>query len=171
MWATWPNLRESLTSAIQRAMSIPHPWRNWRGSYDAACVDLKAFDDKFYRDLSDAELEPVLNTLKTLRRRKVHLEIVNLLIPQLNDAPDQLSRMCTWIKNELGPLTPLHFSRFYPLYKMLNHYPTPVSTLERARDIARKAGLQYVYIGNVPGNDGENTYCHHCQKLIIARGL
>ena len=77
--------------------------------------------------------------------------------------------MCAWIKDELGPLTPLHFSRFYPLYKMLNHYPTPVSTLERARDLARKAGLQYVYIGNLPGHEAENTYCHHCHKLIIAR--
>jgi len=117
----------------------------------------------------DAELEPVLNTLKTLRRHQVHVEIVNLVIPGLNDAPDQLSRMCAWIKDELGPLTPLHFSRFYPLYKMLNHYPTPVSTLERARDIALKAGLQYVYIGNLPGHEAENTFCHHCHKLIIAR--
>ena len=77
--------------------------------------------------------------------------------------------MCAWIKDELGPLTPLHFSRFYPLYKMLNHYPTPVSTLERARDLALKAGLQYVYIGNLPGHEAENTFCHHCHKLIIAR--
>ena len=145
------------------------PMEELAGLLDAACIDLKAFDGKFYRDLSDAELEPVLNTLKTLRRRKVHVEIVNLVIPQLNDAPDQLTRMCAWIKDELGPLTPLHFSRFYPLYKMLNHYPTPVSTLERARDIARKAGLQYVYIGNLPGHEAENTYCHHCHKLIIAR--
>jgi pyruvate formate lyase activating enzyme len=147
----------------------PRPLEELTGLMDGACIDLKSFDDKFYRDLSDATLQPVLNTLKTLVRHKVHVEIVNLVIPQLNDSPDQLSRMCAWIRDELGPLTPLHFSRFYPLYKMLNHYPTPVSTLERARDLARKAGLQYVYIGNVPGHEAENTYCHHCHKLIIAR--
>jgi pyruvate formate lyase activating enzyme len=145
------------------------PLEELAGLLDGACIDLKAFDGKFYRELVDAELEPVLNTLKTLRRHKVHVEIVNLVIPQLNDAPDKLTRMCAWINDELGPLTPLHFSRFYPLYKMLNHYPTPVSTLERARDLARKAGLQYVYIGNLPGHEAENTFCHHCHKMIIAR--
>ncbi len=147
----------------------PQPLEELAGLLDAACIDLKAFDDKFYRDVVGGALEPVLNTLKTLRRHKVHLEIVNLIIPQFNDAPDQLSRMCAWIKDELGPLTPLHFSRFYPLYKMLNHYPTPVSTLERARDLALKAGLKYVYLGNIPGNPAESTYCHGCGKRIIER--
>jgi pyruvate formate lyase activating enzyme len=147
----------------------PEPLEELASLLDAACIDLKAFDSKFYRDLVDAELEPVLGTLKTLRRHKVHMEIVTLIIPQFNDQPENLTRMCTWIKDELGPLTPLHFSRFYPLYKMLNHYPTPVSTLERARDLALKAGLQYVYIGNLPGHEAENTYCHNCHKLLIAR--
>jgi pyruvate formate lyase activating enzyme len=97
------------------------------------------------------------------------VEIVNLVIPQFNDQPETISRMCTWIRDELGPLTPLHFSRFYPLYKMLNHYPTPVSTLDHARNLALQAGLHYVYIGNLPGHDAENTYCHHCHQLLIAR--
>jgi pyruvate formate lyase activating enzyme len=145
------------------------PLEELTGLLDGACIDLKAFDNKFYQELVDGELQPVLNTLKTLRRRKVHLEIVNLVIPQFNDRPEEISRMCAWIRDELGPLTVLHFSRFYPLYKMLNHYPTPVSTLERARDLALKAGLNYVYLGNLPGNKGENTYCHQCHKLIIAR--
>ena len=147
----------------------PEPLEQLVPLLDAACIDLKAFDDKFYRDLSDGELQPVLATLKTLRRHKVHVEIVNLVIPQFNDQPETISRMCAWIKEELGPLTPLHFSRFYPLYKMLNHYPTPVSTLEQARQMALNAGLSYVYIGNLPGNPAENTYCHHCHKLLIAR--
>jgi pyruvate formate lyase activating enzyme len=147
----------------------PQPLEELGGLLDAACIDLKAFDDKFYRDLVDGELQPVLNTLKTLRRHKVHLEIVNLLIPQFNDQPEKITAMCAWIKDELGPLTPLHFSRFYPLYKMLNHYPTPVSSLERARDLAMQAGLKYVYIGNLPAHAAENTYCHHCGKMIIAR--
>jgi pyruvate formate lyase activating enzyme len=147
----------------------PQPLEELAGLLDAACIDLKAFDDKFYRDLSDAQLEPVLNTLKTLRRRKVHLEIVNLVIPQFNDQPEMITRMCAWIRDELGPLTPLHFSRFYPLYKMLNHYPTPVSTLERARELALQAGLKYVYLGNIPGNPAESTFCHGCGKLLIQR--
>ena len=136
---------------------------------DAACVDLKAFEAKFYRELVGAELEPVLNALKIMRRRGVHLELVNLVIPQMNDQADSLTRMCAWIRDELGPLTPLHFSRFYPLYKMLNHSPTPVSTLEKAREIAHKAGLKYVYSGNLPGHQAESTFCHHCGKLVIAR--
>ncbi|MFZ5449587.1 MAG: AmmeMemoRadiSam system radical SAM enzyme [Thermodesulfobacteriota bacterium] len=147
----------------------PEPLQELAPLLDAACIDLKAFDAKFYHDLVDAELEPVLNTLKTLRRHQVHVEIVNLVIPQINDQPEKLTQMCAWIKDELGPLTPVHFSRFYPLYKMLNHYPTPVSVLSRARDLAQKAGLKYVYLGNIPGNPAENTYCHHCGKLLIAR--
>jgi pyruvate formate lyase activating enzyme len=139
------------------------------GFLDAACVDLKFFEPDFYRELVGAELEPVLNTLKTLKRRGVHLELVNLVIPEKNDQPESLTRMCAWIRDELGPLTPLHFSRFYPLYKMLQHFPTPVSTLEKARDLALKAGLKYVYIGNVPGNPAESTNCHGCGKLIIPR--
>jgi pyruvate formate lyase activating enzyme len=136
---------------------------------DAACIDLKSFDPQFYRDLVGGELAPVLRTLKTLRQKGVHLEIVNLLIPKFNDQPETLAKMCAWIRDELGPLTPLHFSRFYPLYKMLNHYPTPVSSLEQAREIALKAGLKYVYLGNIPGNKAESTFCHHCGKLVIAR--
>jgi len=136
---------------------------------DAACIDLKSFDPKFYRDMVDGELQPVLDTLKTLRRQRVHVEIVNLIIPLYNDQPENLKAMCQWIRDELGPLTPLHFSRFYPLHKMKNHFPTPVSTLEQARQIAQKAGLKYVYIGNLPGHEAENTYCHGCGKLVIPR--
>lgn len=147
----------------------PEPLEKLADVLDAACIDLKAFDNKFYQDLVDGELEPVLNTLKTLRRRGVHLEIVNLIIPQHNDRKESLTAMCRWIKENLGPLTPLHFSRFYPLHKMQNHYPTPVSTLELARDLALKEGLKYVYIGNLPGHVAESTFCHHCGKLVISR--
>ena len=136
---------------------------------DAACIDLKSFDPQFYRDLVGGELAPVLRTLQTLRKQGVHLEIVNLVIPTHNDQPQIIGKMCAWIRDELGPLTPLHFSRFYPLYKMQSLYPTPVSTLEQAREIALKAGLKYVYLGNIPGNPAENTFCHHCGKEIIAR--
>ncbi len=147
----------------------PAPLKELAGVLDAACIDLKSFEGKFYRDLVGGELAPVLETLKTLRREQVHLEIVNLVIPQFNDQPETVSSMCAWIKDELGPLTPLHFSRFYPLYKMLNHFPTPVSTLERCRELALKAGLKYVYLGNIPGHLAENTFCHGCGNLLIAR--
>jgi pyruvate formate lyase activating enzyme len=145
------------------------PLENLLEVLDAACIDLKSFEAKFYEDLTGAQLQPVLRTLKILTRRRVHLEIVNLVIPQFNDQAETLTRMCHWIKDELGPLTPLHFSRFYPLYKMQNHYPTPVSTLERARELALKAGLKYVYIGNLPGHQAESTSCHGCGRLIIGR--
>ncbi|AEB09834.1 AmmeMemoRadiSam system radical SAM enzyme [Desulfobacca acetoxidans] len=135
----------------------------------AACVDLKGFTEEFYQKLVGASLAPVLEALKIFRQKGVHLEIVNLIIPQFNDNPKDLEKMCLWIRDELGPLTPLHFSRFYPLFKMKQHYPTPVSTLEKAREIALKTGLKYVYLGNLPQNPAENTYCHHCGQLIISR--
>jgi len=147
----------------------PKPLEALCAVIQAACVDLKAFTEDFYHDLVGATLAPVLEALKLMRRRGVHLEIVNLVIPQYNDQPADITRMCTWIKEELGELTPLHFSRFYPLYKMKNHYPTPVATLEQARQLALAAGLKYVYIGNVREHPAENTHCHSCGQVIIGR--
>jgi len=147
----------------------PEPLEKLADVLDAACIDLKAFTDQFYRDLTGGQLKPVLGTLKTLRRRGVHLELVNLIVPQHNDRPEDIAAMCAWIKDNLGPLTPLHFSRFYPMHKMQSLHPTPVSTLEKARDLARQAGLKYVYIGNLPGHEAESTYCHSCNELIISR--
>jgi pyruvate formate lyase activating enzyme len=158
-----------LNTCHSAAYILPEPLEQLAAVLDAAVIDLKSFDSQFYRDLVGGELAPVLKALKILRRRGVWLEIVNLLIPQFNDQPESLTRMCNWIKDELGPLTPLHFSRFYPLYKMQNHYPTPVSSLEQARELALKAGLKYVYIGNLPGHQAASTHCHHCGKLVIER--
>ncbi len=147
----------------------PEPLEKLAEVLDAACIDLKAFDPKFYKELADGTLSPVLNTLKTLRQKGVHLEIVNLVIAQFNDKPGTISDMCAWIRDELGELTPLHFSRFYPLYKMQNHFPTPIATLEKARELALQAGLKYIYLGNIPGNPAESTFCHGCGKLLIER--
>jgi pyruvate formate lyase activating enzyme len=97
------------------------------------------------------------------------VEIVNLIIPQHNDRPEDITAMCGWITDHLGPHTPLHFSRFYPMHKLLNLPPTPVSALEKARDLAHQAGLKYVYIGNLPGHEAESTYCHSCGKSVISR--
>jgi len=147
----------------------PEPLEELCQHLQAACVDLKGFTEEFYRKFTGASLAPVLEALKIFKQRGVHLELVNLVIPQCNDDPRDLEKMCAWIRDELGPLTPLHFSRFYPLYKMKQHFPTPVSILEKARELALKTGLKYVYIGNVPSNPAESTYCHHCGRLIIAR--
>jgi pyruvate formate lyase activating enzyme len=147
----------------------PEPLRNLCKLMDAANIDLKGFSDAFYREVCSGELTPVLETLKTLKQEKVHLEITHLMIPTKNDDMPVLKEMCLWIKRELGAETPIHFSRFYPLYKLKSLPPTPVSTLERARAVALSAGLEYVYIGNVPGHEGENTFCPKCKKMIIQR--
>jgi pyruvate formate lyase activating enzyme len=147
----------------------PVPLRNLCKVLDAADIDLKGFTENYYRELCGGELTPVLDTLKTLKQEKVHLEITNLIIPTKNDEMSVIREMCLWIKKELGPDTPIHFSRFYPLYKLRTLPPTPVSTLEKAREVALSAGLEYVYIGNVPGHAGESTFCPKCKKMVIQR--
>jgi len=136
---------------------------------DAANIDLKGFSDDYYQKLSEATLEPVLNTLEILKKEGVHLEITNLVLPGFNDDPEIIIKMCLWIKENLGTDVPLHFSRFFPMYQLLSLNPTPVASLERARKIALDCGLKYVYIGNVAGHPAENTYCPRCGKLLIER--
>jgi pyruvate formate lyase activating enzyme len=132
-------------------------------------IDLKAFTEQFYEDMCNAKLHPVLDTLKLLSRKEMWCEIVVLIIPTLNDGHDEITRMCKWVYNELGPDVPIHFSRFYPTYKVKNLPPTPLSTITRAREIARREGLNYAYVGNVPGHEGESTYCPGCGKALIRR--
>jgi pyruvate formate lyase activating enzyme len=136
---------------------------------DGACIDLKGFTEEYYRTLTEGRLQPVLDALKTLKAEGVHVEIVNLVVPTKNDSMEEIRQMCLWIREELGSDTPLHFSRFYPMYKLKNLPPTPVQALEEARKLAISVGLHYVYIGNVPGHEGENTYCPTCKKLLIQR--
>jgi pyruvate formate lyase activating enzyme len=136
---------------------------------DAVKVDLKAFRQKFYTELVAGELQPVLDTLVLLKQKKMWFEIVYLVIPTKNDDPQELKDMCQWIAKDLGPDVPLHFSRFYPQYRLKNISPTPAATLNRAREIALSEGLHYVYIGNVPGHEAESTYCPKCHKLVIKR--
>jgi len=145
------------------------PLKNLCKVLDAANIDLKGFTENFYRELCGGELNPVLETLKTLKQEKVHVEITNLVIPTKNDEMSAMKEMCLWIKKELGADTPIHFSRFYPLYKLKTLPPTPVSTLDKARAAALSAGLEYVYVGNIPGHEGENTFCPKCKKMIIQR--
>ncbi|MCI1785738.1 MAG: AmmeMemoRadiSam system radical SAM enzyme [Bacteroidales bacterium] len=136
---------------------------------DAANIDLKSFDDDIYKKISGGSLRPVLDTLITLKERGVWLEITNLVIPSVNDDMEMIRGMCKWLSNNGFSDTPLHFSRFFPCYKMENLPPTPQYTLEKARDIACKEGMEFVYIGNVPGKNGENTYCPQCGKLLVER--
>jgi pyruvate formate lyase activating enzyme len=136
---------------------------------DAANIDLKGFTEDFYHRWCEGTLAPVLETLRTLRREGVHLEITNLVIPTLNDEEDGIRKMCAWISRELGSDVPLHFSRFYPLYRLRHLPPTPVTTLERARSVAMEEGLEYVYIGNVPGHAAADTYCPSCGRTLIRR--
>ncbi len=136
---------------------------------DGASINLKSFSDRIYQCLNGGRLQPVLNTFKTLKEQGVWFEMINLVIPTYTDDPDMLKRMCGWILKELGPDYPLHFLRFFPRYRLQRLTATPVSTLERFRQIAMSEGIKYVYIGNVPGHPATNTYCHNCKRLLIKR--
>jgi len=136
---------------------------------DGANINLKSFDNGIYKSLNGGTLEPVLNTFKTLHEEDVWFEMTTLVVPTYIDDKDMIKRMCAWILRELGPDYPLHFIRFFPRYKLDRLPPTPIETLEGFRDIAIKEGIHYVYIGNVPGHEGENSYCHNCKKLLIER--
>ncbi|NOR25633.1 MAG: AmmeMemoRadiSam system radical SAM enzyme [Desulforhopalus sp.] len=132
-------------------------------------VDLKGFTADYYKDVSFASMTPVLNTLKLIKQEGKWLEIVNLLVPTLNDDMKLIHEMCVWIRENLGPEVPVHFSRFFPAYKMKHLPPTPVKTLEKARKTAIAEGIKFVYIGNVPGHKYNSTFCPECGKKIISR--
>ncbi|MGB9720173.1 MAG: AmmeMemoRadiSam system radical SAM enzyme [bacterium] len=136
---------------------------------DGANVDLKGFSEDFYKDITGGTLQPVLDTLKTLKKNGVWLEITNLIIPYKNDDEKMIKKMCEWIRDELGRDVPVHFSRFYPQYKLLNLPPTPLEKLQKAAQIAKKTGLLYIYVGNVPGIKEESTHCPKCKKVLIER--
>jgi len=134
----------------------------------AANVDLKSFRDEFYKKQCGARLDPVLDSLRKMKDEGVWLEITTLLIPGLNDSTEELKDIAAFIR-ELGPETPWHISRFHPQFKMLDTPSTPIASLRRACAIGKEAGLYHVYSGNVPGEEGENTYCSNCHKLLIRR--
>jgi pyruvate formate lyase activating enzyme len=135
---------------------------------DAASVNLKSFSEQIYWDLNGGHLEPVLEAFKTLHRRGVWIEIINLVVPTYTDDMEMIKRMCGWILENLGPEYPLHFSRFHPQYKLVHLPPTPVEVLQEAEAVAKKAGLHHVYIGNVPGL-GDKTFCPKCKDVVVLR--
>ena len=144
-------------------------FRDLYGPVAAANVDLKALSDEFYRRHALGRLAPVLETLRRLRdETDVWVEVTNLVIPTLNDGPDDVRRLADWVLQHLGPDVPVHFTAFHPDFRMLDLPPTPPATLRAARHIAREAGLRYVYEGNVPG-EGTHTYCPDCGRLLVRR--
>ncbi len=136
---------------------------------NAANIDFKSLDDTIYRKLNGGRLKPVLNTLKTLHENKIHFEMATLVVPGYTDDTEMIKKMCGWILTNLGPDYPLHFLRFFSKYKLDRLPPTPVSTLIRLRELAMAEGVRYVYVGNIPGHKGNNTYCHNCKRLLIKR--
>lgn len=145
------------------------PLRELCAYLDAANIDLKGMSEEYYREMTGGRLAPVLRTLKILVDEGVHLEITTLLVPGRNDDAETLRRQCEWIRDNLGGDVPVHFSRFHPQHKLRDLPPTPLESLERARTVARDAGLRYVYIGNVPGHEANSTYCAGCGQKVIAR--
>lgn len=136
---------------------------------DGIKIDLKGFDPKFYEKVCNASLKPVLDSIRQSAQSGVHLEIVNLVVPTLNDSGRMVKGLVRWVKNELGPDVPLHFTRFHPDFKLKNLPPTPVSTLERCYETAKAEGLHYPYVGNVPGHPGNHTHCPKCNTEVIKR--
>ena len=158
------------TVAVTAGYISPEPRAEFFRHMDAANVDLKAFSEDFYWRLTKGRLQPVLETLRYLRRETgVWLEITNLMIPGENDSGAEIEAMTRWIVEHLGPDVPLHFTAFHADYKMTDKPPTPHSTLVRAREIARRNGINHVYLGNVADAERASTFCHGCGALAIGR--
>jgi len=157
------------TSIVSNGFISPEPLRRLVRVLDAVKIDLKAFTETFYSQIASGQLTPVLRTLQVLKEEGVYFEIVNLVIPTLNDNPAEILAMSRWIKKNLGAEVPIHFSRFHPAFRLTRLPATPVETLENAIRIAQSVGLKYVYIGNVPGHKHNSTFCPSCDGRIIHR--
>ena len=136
---------------------------------DAMNIDVKSFSDDFYKKTCKAKLAPVLDTCVLAKNLGIFVELTYLIIPSHNDSETEIAEYCSWVVDNLGNETPVHFSRFHPDYRMLDGTATPMSTLNMALDTAKEAGLKYVYLGNVPHGNYENTYCPKCKELLIER--
>jgi len=140
------------------------------GWLDAINVDLKAFREDYYETLCGARLQPVLDSIAYIAKQtRIWIEITTLLLPGQNDSEEELKKLANFLVTEAGPDVPWHISRFYPQYKYTDSAPTPLESMQRAERIGKAAGLHYVYLGNVPGTDSENTYCYHCGQMLIER--
>ena len=154
---------------ISNGFINPQPLKDLCEVLDGANVNLKSISDAIYRKLNGGRLQPVLQTFMTLHRQGVHFEMTHLVVPGYGDRDEMIQRMCGWILTNLGPGYPLHLLRFFPRYRLNRLAPTPVETLIRFRDLAMAEGIRYVYLGNVPGEEGSHTFCHACKKRIVER--
>lgn len=145
------------------------PLRKLCGVLDAIKVDLKSFREKYYQEICAGELAPVLEALEIIKDEGVWLEIVYLMVPTLNDSAEEIEELCAWVVEKLGTDVPVHFTRFHPMYRIKHLPATPVSLIERALRIAKKHGLNYVYLGNVVGHESESTRCPSCGEIIVRR--
>ncbi|MBL1217044.1 MAG: AmmeMemoRadiSam system radical SAM enzyme [Planctomycetes bacterium] len=158
------------TVAVTAGEICPNPRQAFFKHIDAANVDLKAFTDRFYREICGGELKPVLDTLEYLKKETgVWVELTTLLIPGENDSASELDEMTSWVAQHLGPDVPMHFTAFHPDWKMTDKPRTPSRTLAMARDIALNNGIHHAYTGNVHDRDGQSTYCPACGKVVIGR--
>ena len=156
--------------AVTAGYMNKEPREEFFSHMDAANIDLKSFSENFYRKITNSSLKPVLETIEYVANHTdCWLELTTLLIPDLNDSDEELTAMCDWIATTLGSSVPIHFSAFHPDHKMMDRPRTPQETLLRARDIAKKAGLQHVYVGNTHHKEGQSTYCANCNDLAIGR--
>jgi pyruvate formate lyase activating enzyme len=144
------------------------PLRKISPYLDAANIDLKAFTEGFYKKICGARLQPVLDAIRLYRELNIWIELTTLIIPTHNDSPHELEQIASFIR-ELGPDIPWHITAYHPTYRLTDQPRTPVKTLIQAREIGLRMGLRYVYIGNVPEEQGENTYCYNCGELLIER--
>jgi len=135
----------------------------------AVKIDLKSMREEFYRSNCQGTLKPVLATIELVRERGVWLEIVYLVIPTLNDSDEEIKELARWVRTHVGAEVPLHFSRFHPQHRLKNLPPTPYATLDRCQKLAAAEGLEYVYVGNLPGHPAESTFCPKCGKILIRR--
>lgn len=158
-----------LNVIVSAGYIMPKPLKEWCFYMDAANIDLKVFDDTIYQKLNGIRLKPVLNTLNQLKKYNIWIEITNLLIPGWTDSFSTIEKMCIWLVSNGFKDTPLHFSRFFPTYNLKDVPPTPVSTIEMACELAKAIGINYVYPGNLPGHEADNTYCPACKEKIIER--
>jgi pyruvate formate lyase activating enzyme len=160
------NIRNALVTA---GYINEEPWKRLLKYVDAANIDLKGISDDFYVRFCSGTLKPVQDALVIAKASGILVEVTNLIIPTLNDEPEQIRQLTRWVKANLGGDTPMHFSRFFPRYKMRHLPPTSLKTLDIAREIAMSEGLEYVYIGNIRSERGQNTYCPGCNSMLIER--
>ncbi len=153
---------------VTNGYQTPETVNKMRGVIDAANVDLKSFSEEFYSKLCQAHLKPVLETIKNMYEAGIRLEVTTLLVPGENDSPEELRKIADFLAGVSVDI-PWHLSRFYPHYQMPGIPPTSAETIYRAIEIGKRAGLRYLYVGNLPGNNYENSFCHNCKEIVVAR--